>query len=57
MTFIQARQQGAEPLQAVVQAVMAGSQMNSSTHRAQSGQMVAETLLNTLGSMLGGGKK
>jgi len=54
--FFKARQEGAAPLESIVQAVMAGSQMHSSTHREQSGQMVAGTLLNALGSMLGGGK-
>lgn len=56
MAFFQARQQGAAPLQALVQAVMAGSQMQSSAHHAQSGQLVAGTLLNTLGAMLSGAK-
>lgn len=52
MAFYQARQEGAEPMQALVQAVMAGSQMQASPHRKESGQMVAETLLTTLSSML-----
>ena len=55
-TFLQARQQGAEPTAALVQAVLAGSQMQSSSHRQQSGQLVAQTLINTLGSMLSGKK-
>ena len=56
MAFYQARQEGAEPVQALVQAVMAGSQMQNSTHHSQSGQLVAGTLINTLGSMLAGKK-
>jgi len=52
MAFFQARQQGAAPVQALVQAVIAGSQMQSTTHHAQSGQIVATTLINTLGKML-----
>ena len=55
-SFLQARQQGAEPTAALVQAVLAGSQMQSSSHRQQSGQLVAQTLINTLGSMLSGKK-
>jgi hypothetical protein len=56
MRFFQARQAGAAPLDALVQAVMAGSQMQSSAHHSQSGQLVAETLLKTVGSMLSGKK-
>lgn len=52
MAFFQARQQGAAPMQALVQAVMAGSQMQNSPHQSQSGQLVAQTLINSLGSML-----
>jgi hypothetical protein len=53
MAFLQARQQGATPVQALVNAVMAGSQMNATPHHAQSGQVVATTLINTITSMLG----
>ena len=56
MAFFQARQQGVEPLSALVQAVMSGSQMNSSAAHSQSGQLVAGTLINTLGTMLSGRK-
>lgn len=52
MAFFQARQQGAAPMQAIVQAVMAGSQMQSNAHQAQSGNLVATTLINAVGSML-----
>lgn len=54
MAFLQARQRGASPMEALVQAVMAGSQMNNAPHHSQSGQMVAGTLVNLLGSLLGG---
>lgn len=57
MAFMQARQRGASPVEALVQAVMAGSQMNNAPHHSQSGQMVAGTLINILGSLLGGGKR
>lgn len=56
MAFFQARQQGAEPLSALVQAVMSGSQMQSSPAHSQSGQLVAGTLINTIGQMLAGRK-
>ena len=54
MAYMQASQQGAAPLEALIQAVLAGSQMNSTPHHAQSGQLVAGTLINTLGTLLGG---
>jgi len=54
--FLQARQKGAGALEAIVQAVMAGSQMNNSSHRQQSGQLVAGTLLNALSSVMSGAK-
>jgi hypothetical protein len=57
MAFLQARQQGAEPAQALAQAIMAGSGMNTTASHSQSGQLVAETLLSTIGSMLGGKKR
>jgi hypothetical protein len=54
MAYMQASQQGVAPMEALVQAVLAGSQMNASPHHAQSGQLVAGTLINTLGSLLSG---
>ena len=54
--FLKARQKGAGALEAIVQAVMAGSQMNNASHRQQSGQLVAGTLLNALSSVMGGAK-
>ena len=56
MAFFQARQQGAAPMEAIIQALMSGSQMNASAHRSQSGQLVAQTLINTVTSMLSAGK-
>lgn len=35
-------------MDAIVQAVMAGSQMNQSSHHSQSGQLVAGSLVNRL---------
>ncbi|MBN2549379.1 MAG: DAK2 domain-containing protein [Anaerolineales bacterium] len=55
--YMQANQQGASPIEALIQAVMAGSQMNNAPHHSQSGQLVASTLISTIGSMLGGKKR
>jgi hypothetical protein len=52
--YLEAKQDGASPLEALLKAVMAGSQMNQSTHHSQSGQAVGGTLLSALGSILGG---
>lgn len=57
LAFLQARQQGVEPMQALIQAVMSGSQMSNTTHHSQSGQLVTGTLLETIGSVLGGKKR
>lgn len=54
--FLKARQKGSGALEAIVQAVMAGSQMNNASHRQQSGQLVAGTLLNALSSVMGRAK-
>lgn len=53
MAFLQARQQGATPVQALVSALLSGTQMNSTPHHSQSGQLVATSLINTLTAMLG----
>jgi len=57
MAFMQAKQQGKDTLPALVQAVMSGSQMNNTASHSQSGQLVTQTLLGTLGKLLGGSKK
>lgn len=54
MAYMQAKQQGASSLEALVQAVMSGSQMNTTQSHAQSGEIVASTLINTLSKLLGG---
>jgi hypothetical protein len=54
MAYMNATHNGATPLEGLVQAAMAGSQMNNTAHHSQSGQLVAGTLINTLGSLLGG---
>lgn len=57
MAYMQSTQKGASPVEALVQAVLAGSQMSNSAHHSQSGQIVASTLIQTLGSFLGGKKR
>lgn len=57
MAYMQANQQGASPLEALAQAVVAGSQMGSSSHHTQSGQLVAGTLLSAIGKLFGGKKR
>jgi len=46
-------QQGGSPVQTVVNSLLNNSQMNDSPHHSQSGQLVASTLINVLGGMLG----
>jgi hypothetical protein len=53
MAYMQANQQGASPIEAIIKAIMSGSQMNNTPHHSQSGQLVTSTLLNTIGAMLG----
>ncbi len=52
MAYLQAKQQGASPMEAILQVIMSGSQMNNTAYHSQSGQLVAGTLLNTIGSVL-----
>jgi len=54
MAFMQARQQGSDPMAALVDVMVTNSPMGSSRHRSDSGKMVANTLLQMIGSM--GGK-
>jgi hypothetical protein len=51
--LMQAKEKGGSPLEALLKALMAGSQMNQSSHHSQSGQTVGGTLLSALGAMLG----
>lgn len=53
MNFLQAKQQGRSNLEALVQAVVANSQMGQTPHRAQSATIIASTLM----SLLAGGAK
>jgi hypothetical protein len=53
LAYLQANQQGKSPMEAIIQAIMAGGQMNESPHHSQSGQLVTSTMLNTIVSILG----
>jgi hypothetical protein len=57
LAYMQASQQGASTSQALINALMAGSQMNDTPYHAQSGQLVTSTLISAIGSMLGGKKR
>jgi hypothetical protein len=54
MQFFSAKQRGASNLEAVTSAIMAGSQMNDGGYRTQSGTLVANTLMQAIGSMVAG---
>lgn len=47
-------QQGGSAVQTVVNSLLSSSQVNDSPHHSQSGQLVAGTLINMLGGLLGG---
>ena len=51
MAFMQSRQRGDSTVESLVDAFMAGSQMSSSPARVESGKLVANTLLQVIGSM------
>ena len=53
MTFLQSKQEGDSDVEALVDAFVSTSAMRSSTHRSQSGAVVANTLLSVLGSLGG----
>ena len=54
MAYMQTSQQGGTPMESLVQALLAGTQMSSTSSHAQSGQIVASTLIGMLGKMFGG---
>lgn len=54
MAFMQSQQAGDSPLESIVDALVSSSQMGQSSHRSQSGSIVANTLLQVLGSLGGG---
>jgi hypothetical protein len=53
MSYMQAKQSGKGDIEALVGALVGGSQMGSSPHRAQSSELVANTILQGLSAMLG----
>jgi hypothetical protein len=53
MAYMNTKSQGGNDMQAIVNALVSGSAMGNSQHRSQSGAVVASSLLQTLGGMLG----
>lgn len=53
MTFLQSKQEGDSDMEALVDAFVSTSPLSQSSHRAQSGAVVANTLLSVLGSLGG----
>jgi hypothetical protein len=53
MAYFQAKQQGGSNSNALVQAFMAGSGMGGASHRQESTQLVVNSFLQGLGSMMG----
>ena len=51
MTFMSARQQGQDNVQAALTALMSGGPLAQSSHRQQSGQLVGNALLQAIGAM------
>lgn len=51
MTFMSARQQGQDTVQAALTALMSGGPMSQSSHRQQSGQVVGNAILQAIGAM------
>ena len=53
MAFMNAKQQGGSTAEAAINALMSASPLGQSSHRKESGAMVANTLMQVLGSMSG----
>jgi hypothetical protein len=51
MAYLAAKQQGSSNSQALIGALLKGSPLGQSPHRAQSGALVADTMLSLLGAM------
>jgi hypothetical protein len=51
MTFMSAKQQGQDNVQAALTALMSGGPMAQTPHRQQSGQLVANALLHAIAGM------
>ncbi len=52
MAFAQAKQSGGSNLDAILNAVVSSSKMGESSHRSQSGSLVANTLMQVVGGMM-----
>ncbi len=53
MAFMNTKQQGGNNMQAIVNALVSGSAMANSQHRSQSGAMVVNSILQTIGGLVG----
>lgn len=51
MAFLQAKQRGGTTTESLVEALVTGSQMGASSHRAESGKLIANTLMQVIASM------
>jgi hypothetical protein len=51
MTFMSAKQQGGSNMEALMQALVADTEMSATPHRAQSSQLILNTLLDVVGGM------
>ena len=51
MAFLQSKQEGDSNLEALVDAAVASTQMGASSHRSQSGKLVANTILQMMSGM------
>ena len=53
MAFMNAKQQGNSTAEAAINALMSASPLGQSSHRKESGTVVANTIMQVLGSMSG----
>lgn len=53
MAFLSSKKSGKSDVQAVIEALISGSQMSTSSHRSQSGTLVTQTLLDVISSLSG----
>jgi hypothetical protein len=53
MAFMNTKQQGGNNMQAIVNALVSGSAMGNSQHRSQSGALVVNSILQTIGGLVG----
>lgn len=51
MAFMDAKQKGGSTMEAMIGAVLSSSPLGQSSHRSQSGSMVANTIMSVLGAM------